>query len=208
MTFAARLRALHRTGSGRALALIALAFGLSACGVPVDSVAHPLTDLPAYVPQAMPISPGGTPASLTLYFVERSNLVVVKRSGFAYASIEITANELLLDLDNGPLTSEGHGIITLLNSQPGLRCSYNSASRIVTVNLDNQFIDTLFGPSLYLAYGQMVLTLMTNAALASVQGVQFTIGGQPTYAYLPSETATRVPVTASLYTSLVAKRFR
>lgn len=190
---------------GTIASLFGLAIGLSSCGVPVDSVSHPLTDLPAYVPQAIPSSPGGTPTMFTLYFLQRSKLVAVQRSGFAYASIQSTANELLLDLDNGPLTKEGRGIITLLNSRPGLTSTYSAVDRLITVNLDNQFLNTLFGPSLYNAYGQIVLTLMHNAALSAVQGIQFTIGGRLTYAYLPSETATSQPVTAASYASLIAR---
>ena len=185
------------------VAVLALAFGLGACGLPIDTVAHPLTDLPAYVPQAMPNSPGGTSTKLTLYFVRRDTLVVVRRAGFAYSLVEATANELLLDLDNGPLASEGRGIITLLNSQPGLTSTYTATTHLLTVNLDTQFINSLFGTSLYLAYGQIVLTLMGSPALSAVKGIQFAIDGQLTYAYLPTETATRAPVTASSYASLI-----
>ena len=191
--------------STRAVVLLLLAFALGACGVPIDSVAHPLVDLPAYVPQAMPNSPGGTSTKLTLYFVRRETLVAVHRSGFAYSLVEATANELLLDLDNGPLASEGSGIITLLNSQPGLTSTYSGSTHILTVNLDTQFINSLFGTSLYLAYGQIVLTLMNSPALSSVKGIQFAIAGQLTYAYLPSETATRAPVDASSYASLLPR---
>ncbi|HUY07372.1 MAG TPA: GerMN domain-containing protein [Acidimicrobiales bacterium] len=190
--------------STRAALLLALALALGACGVPIDTIAHPLTDLPAYVPQAMPNSPGGTSTKLTLYFVQRDNLVVVHRSGFAYSLVEATANELLLDLDNGPLASEGRGVITLLNSQPGLTSTYTATTHILTINLDIQFINNLFGTSLYLAYGQIVLTLMHNAALTTVKGIQFALSGQLTYAYLPTETATRAPVTAANYASLIA----
>ncbi len=201
------VRARLRFGRSRlAFVLVAVAIGLGACGVPIDTVAHPLTDLPAYVPQAMPNSPGGTPTKLSLYFVRRENLVVVHRSGFAYSLVEATANELLLDLDNGPLASEGSGIITLLNSQPGLTSTYSAATRILTVNLDTQFINTLFGPSLYLAYGQIVLTLMNSPALSTVKGIQFAFAGQLTYAYLPTENATRAPVTAASYASLIARK--
>ncbi len=189
----------------RAVVLVLLALGLGACGVPIDTVAHPLTDLPAYVPQAMPNSPGGTPTKLSLYFVKRDTLVVVHRSGFAYSLVEATANELLLDLDNGPLASEGKGTITLLNSQPGLTSTYSGVTHILTVNLDTQFINILFGPSLYLAYGQIVLTLMDSPALSTVKGIQFAIAGQLTYAYLPTENATRSPVTAASYVSLIAR---
>ena len=191
--------------SRRAVVLVVLALGLGACGVPIDTVAHPLTDLPAYVPQAMPNSPGGTSTKLTLYFVRRESLVAVHRSGFAYSLVEATANELLLDLDNGPLTSEGKGITTLLNSQPGLTSTYSATTRILTVNLDVQFINNLFGPSLYLAYGQIVLTLMNSPALSTVKGIQFAMDGQLTYAYLPTETATRDPVTAASYASLIPR---
>lgn len=200
------VRARARTQFGRskrAAVLLVLALGLGACGIPIDTVSHPLTDLPAYVPQAMPDSPGGTSTKLTLYFVKRESLVAVHRSGFAYSSVEATANELLLDLDNGPLASEGKGIITLLNSQPGLTGTYTAATHLLTVNLDIPFINNLFGTSLYLAYGQIVLTLMNSPALSAVKGIQFAIAGQLTYAYLPTETATRAPVTAASYASLI-----
>jgi hypothetical protein len=177
--------------------------GLSACGVPIDSAAHPIPNNPVNVPQALPGSSGGTLTMVTLYFIKNNKLVAVHRPVNTYASIQTTARVILSELDNGPLADEGHGLITLLN--PGLSCTYNSQNRIITVALDSEFLDTLFGPSLYDAYGQIVLTLMRNTALSSVQGVQFSNGGQLTYAYLPTETATEAPVTASSYTSLIAR---
>lgn len=198
-----RARGWRRTIATAAL-LLAAGAGLAACGVPIDTSAHSIKQSPVYVPQAVPEGPGGTASKLTLYFVKGSSLVAVHRSGYVYSSVETTANELLLDLDNGPLTSEGHGLITLLNSQPGLTCTFDPQTRIITVNLDSVFLNTLFGPPLYDAYGQIVLTLMGNRALSSVQGIQFDSGGQLTYAYLPTETATQQPVTPDAYRSLIA----
>ena len=170
--------------------------------MPIDSTARPITNSPALIPQALPGSSGGTLTMVTLFFVRRGRLVAVHRQVNTYASTQTTARVILAELDNGPLASEGKGLITLLN--PGLSCNYDSQSRIITVTLDSQFLDTLFGPSLYEAYGQIVLTLMRNAALSNVEGVQFSSAGQLTYAYLPTETATEAPVTAASYQSLIA----
>lgn len=182
--------------------LVALVLALSSCGVPIDATAHRISNRNVSVPQAVPVSPGGTATTLVLYFVRQKSLVAVHRSGYAYASIQTTADELLVNLDNGPLTKE-HDLVTLTGS--GLNCSYDSQTRYITVNLPNLFLQTLFGPSLYLAYGQIVLTLMKNSALSVVKGIQFATNGQLTYAYLPTETATQDPVTDANYSSLIAK---
>ena len=183
------------------LAVIALALAASACGVPIDTAAHPIPSNQIFVPGAQPFAAGGTRTVFTLYFISLGHLAPVLRPDYAYSSIETTANAILSDLDNGPLATEGSELITLLN--PGISCTYNPQNHLITVNLNAQFLDSLFGPSLYDAYGQITLTLLGNSQLAAVDGIDFASGGTPTYAYLPNETATRSPVTRSSYISLL-----
>jgi hypothetical protein len=189
----------------RVVALLALAVGVSACGIPIDTSAHSINASQVYVPEVQSNVPaGGSSATLTLYFYKDNRLVPVKRPGSVYPLIETTAGALLVDLDNGPLVNEGINLVTFLNSEPGLTCTYNPQNHIITVNLDAQFLNSLFGPSLYEAYGQIVLTLMSNKQLAGVVGIQFQSGGSPTYAYLPTETATRSPVDWASYSTLLS----
>lgn len=198
-----------RSSSKRLTAVVlflGLSLGLGACGVPIDSGAHRVTlgGQQVLVPAAASSnSPDGTPTHFKLYFVHGDKLAAVERPGLAYTSIETTANELLLDLDNGPLTTEEPDLVTLLNSNPGLTCTFNPQTHIITVKLDLQFVSTLFGPPLYDAYGQMVLTLMQAPLFSTVQAVNFTSNGALTYAYLPTETATASPVTSASYKSLI-----
>ncbi len=191
-----------RTRRVRLLALGALALGVSACGVPIDSVSHPIAKI-QYVGLIPPANTGGTASHLTLYFVARNKLVAVSHNGYAYVSIETTANELLLDLSNGPLEKDPPGLITQLSNQPGFTSTFNSQTHVMTVNLTFQFLQSLFGPALYEAYGQIVLTLMGNSLLSAVKGILFQVDSSPTYAYLPSETATTDPVNFNSYRTLI-----
>jgi hypothetical protein len=186
----------------RLLALGGLALGVSACGVPIDSVAHPIAKT-HYISLTPPANTGGTASHLTLYFVARNKLIAVSHNGYAYASIETTADELLLDLSNGPLKKDQPGLITQLSNQPGFTSTFNSQTHVMTVNLTFQFLQSLFGPALYEAYGQIVLTLMGNSLLSAVHGISFQVDGSPIYAYLPSETATLNSVNFNSYKTLI-----
>jgi hypothetical protein len=199
----------RRAPGALVLLLGAAAVTLSACGIPVDTAAHSLA--PVHV-EVAPLTPGGspgTPVTFTLYFVSGTKLVPVRRAGYAYSSVEDTADLALLDLQNGPTTKEGPGLTTLLsnqaNSNNAVSCTFDPVNHIATVALDAvpQFFTTLFGPTLYDAFGQIVLTLLENPALSVIHAVQFTADGGQTFAYLPTGTIYSRPVTAAPYLELV-----
>lgn len=143
---------------------------------------------------------------MQLYFLGGSGLVAVSRRETVYQTVPQTADELLLALGNGPLKKEGSGLTTVLNSTPpGITSTYDPSSHLITVALDAQFANTLFGRPLYEAYGQVVLTLMKNTLSpgAHVSGVLFTYEDGPWFAYLSTGTTTTDPVTAAQYQELV-----
>lgn len=191
----------------RFAALVVICLGLGACGVPIDSAAHRVQLGQAIVPAASPNGADGTPTQITLYFARNNKLEKVTRpQGFAYSSIEATGDELLEDLDAGPLSEEekaNKGLVTLLNSNPGLTCTYDSQTKILTVKLDVRFVTTLYGSALYQAYGQIVLTLMQSPLMSSVTGVTFTSNGALVYPFLPNSTVVTRPVTTADYASLI-----
>ena len=174
--------------------LVALAFGLGACGIPTGDGSFseiPNEDIPfgleatttttSTTTTTMPVAPATTEATTTtsitplleevlVYFLSRGRLVPMRNaltSGFA-------ADQVVELLETGPPL--GVGLDTLI--ERGLIRSTDVAEGVMTVDLDPEVFARIPASDQAEAIGQIVLTMTDN--VGRVGSVLFTLGGEPT----------------------------
>ena len=202
----ARERALVRVG-----ALVALALGLGACGIPLSSTAQ------GYTPRNLSsvLTGKNTPTTTTpkpppvrtehsrhleIFLVNRAgtHLVGVRRSWTSPVTPQIALNVLAF----GPTASDSKlGLQTDL-AQGATTKVVGIKAGIASVTLDESTFLPLVGSSLYVPLAQIVFTLMTN--FSSIRGVNFFLAVDPPvqYNYTPDGFNQPEPVTEQTYAAL------
>jgi spore germination protein GerM len=196
----------------RALAGAIVLLGVSAaCGIPGDD--GPRTIDQEQIPDDGAVDNGsagdGRTALADLYFATPGdtidNLVIVQREVPADGSPtpSTVLENLLLGKQEGDQPGDGHdldNIVTLIPPQTQLASPPDlGAGGILTVDL-NSAINGVQAEGARTAYGQLVCTA---DALDEVEGVVFTIDGEPVSAPTAGENSSD-PLTCDSYASLVA----
>jgi hypothetical protein len=151
------------------------AFGLVACGVPVDR--HPRALPNAAVPfQLVPPAPpttrrGGHTVSVDIFMVKDDRLVSVPRD----VPAPVTLSEVLGALLVGPTPGEAAtGMRTAIAGRTSLRGATQDGS-VARVNLSNSFVD-LEGQEQVAAVAQIVFSA---TGVPGIDGVTFSLEGRP-----------------------------
>lgn len=194
-------------------ALVAVAVGLGACGIPVSQSAQPASsrDLPSQlsqvgVPTTTVPKPPHVAAShsnhLEIFLLNRSgtHLVAVRRSWSGHITPQIALGVLAL----GPYPSDAKDGLQsdLAQGAAAPKVEAVSKSGIATVRLDESTFVSLVGASLYIPLAQVVFTLMSN--FSYIKGVEFYLAVNPPelFNYTPDGFNEPSPVTVQTYATL------
>lgn len=190
------------------LALACLAFLASACGIPVDASAKPLTSAQESLLSGTPQIPGNFKTGSTpfnVYFIRDGLLYPVRRYiNSSTLSVNAEATAALAALNIGPSFNElGQGIETAMTQFPraNLRLdSIDQQDQYARVVLDPEFgPGGLFGSALAQAFAQIVYTLTSSVFAGHIDGVEFELNGNIEPAYLPNGSVEFGPTRPSSY---------
>jgi spore germination protein GerM len=192
----------------RAALVLLVASGVGACGIPADDGPRTISQeqVPDDLEDGADAADEGQTQPADLYFArfdgERDNLVVVEREvptgGSASTPTPATVLESLLvgvlDDDAG-----ADSIVTKIPADTALASQPELAGGVLTVDL-NAAISGVQADGARLAYGQMVCTV---DALDEVEGVLFTIEGEPVQPPAGDGQASSAPLTCESYAGLL-----
>lgn len=193
----------------RALSVaLLLAGGTAACGIPADDAPRSITQdqTDDVVPDA-PVTSDGRTLLVDLYFTRfdgsRDKIVPLERAvptgGSSSRPTPATVLETLLG-GSTEADRDEHNVVTkipdgtVLDGQPEL-----DADGVLTVNLTDA-INGVQSDGARLAYGQMVCTADD---LDEVDGVRFTVDGQPVQAPTGDGDTSGEPLTCESYANLI-----
>lgn len=187
--------------SGRALAaLLALALGVAACGVPEDDEPRALSERgvpfgllsPATTQTTSPIAQPA--ASAVVYLVRENRLLPVQRQ----VRVPVSAGRLLDALLEGPTQDEAAaGFRTAISSEARVR-DVTAAAGVVTIELSREFVE-VSGQDQILALAQIVFTATETDAAGAVR---FRLDGEPVEVPRADGTLTSAPLTRADYAAL------
>jgi spore germination protein GerM len=204
----ARARARARAGAALAFALLGTA---AACGIPADDGPRAISE--QQIPDEGSVDTGDTSEGRTvradLYFAsDIGTLVTVRREvpsgGSATTPTPSTVLENLLagtDPERDEPVGDPGDIVSQIPPDTRLATRPELEGGILTVDL-NGAINGVQGEGARLAYGQMVCTA---DALDEVDGVRFTIDGEPVNAPTDTQNSSD-PVTCDSYANLRTPR--
>lgn len=182
-----------------AVTAIAVVWGVSACGVPVEDEARALPSQAGRAqPSATPEPAETGPVTQNLFLVKAGTLVAVQRKVLA----EPTVGELMADLLAGPTDAEKDAGITSALLGSNVVADVQVRDGVATVELSASLEGTGRNDDVF-AFGQIVCTL---AARPGVTWVMFTRGGQLIEVPRGDGSLTAEPLNTNSYSQLIAAR--
>jgi spore germination protein GerM len=158
------------------IVLAALAASLAACGIPVDSQPHDITDRRSPTSVASAVS--STVAQnvrAKVFFIATATAGRPDRLQTTLRPAEVSLPSVIKELLKGPTADEAKAVLTAIPMETQLTSATLSADGVAEINLNDTFFNAK-GDQLVRAVAQLVYTA---SAVPSVTQVRILVNGTP-----------------------------